>query len=85
MQSQDQDSQLFENVITKGMFAKTHSIIVLDLSGSQDMSIVRIGTVGLECTFAKPLEESVALIWLNKFETYREIITDGRVLLDLAQ
>ena len=66
------------------MFAKTHGIIVLDLSGIQDMSIVRTGSVRLECTFADPLAESIALISLNQFETYWEITPEGSVLLDLA-
>jgi hypothetical protein len=52
MQSLDQDSQLLENGITDTVFEKTHGIIVLDLYGTQDMSIVRMGTLRLECTFA---------------------------------
>jgi hypothetical protein len=84
MQTLDHDSQLFENGITEEMFAKTHGIIVLDLSGTQDMSIVRTGTVRLECTFANPLAESIALISLNQYETYWEITPEGSVLLDLA-
>ena len=52
MQSLDRDSQLFENGITKEMLAKTHGIIVLDLSGTQDMTIVRTGTVRLKFPFA---------------------------------
>ena len=66
------------------MFAKTPGIIVLDLSGTQDMSIVRTGSVRLECTFADPLAESIALISLNQYETYWEITPEGSVLLDLA-
>ena len=45
MHSLDRDSQLFENDVTDEMFAITHDIILLDLSGAQDMSIVRTGTV----------------------------------------
>jgi hypothetical protein len=66
------------------MFAITHGIIVLYLSGTQDMSIVQTGNVPIECTVAKPLEESIVLISLNQFETYWEITPDGSVLLDLA-
>jgi len=84
MQTLDHDSQLFENGITEDMFAKTHGIIVLDLSGTQDMSIVRTGSVRLECTFTDPLAESIALISLNQYETYWEITPEGSVLLDLA-
>ena len=40
MQSLLQDSQLFENGVTEEMFAKTHGIIVLDLSEFQDMTII---------------------------------------------
>ena len=61
MQSLDRNFQLFENGITEEMFAKTHDIIALDLSGTQDMIITRTGSALLECTFAKPLEESIAL------------------------
>jgi hypothetical protein len=57
MQSLHRDSQLFENGITEEMFAKTYDIIVLDLSGTQDMSIVLTGSVRLEYTFAEPLAE----------------------------
>ena len=60
------------------------NIIVSDLSGTQDMSIVGTATVRLEYTFANPLTESVALISLNQFETCWEITPDGSVLLDLA-
>ena len=56
----------------------------MDLSGTQDMTIVQTGTVRIECTLVEPSEESIALISLNLFETYREITPDGRVLLDLA-
>ena len=52
------------------MFGKTHGIIILDLSVTQDMSIVRTSTVRLECTFADLLTESIALISLNQFKTY---------------
>ena len=58
--------------------------MVLDLSGTQDMSIVQTDTLRLECTFIKPLAESIALILLIQFETYLEITPDGSVLLDLA-
>jgi len=84
MQSLDHDSQLFENGITESMFSKNHGVIVLDLSGTQDMSIVRTGNVRLECTFADALTESITLISLSQFETYWEITPDGSVLLDLA-
>ena len=84
MQTLDHDSQLFENGITEEIFAKTQGIILLDLSGTQDMSIVRTGSVRFECTFADPLPESIALISLNQFETYWEIIPKGSVLLDPA-
>ena len=47
------------------MFAKTHGVTVLDLSGTQDMTIVRTGTVRLEYTFAEPLEEK-GCIYLAK-------------------
>ena len=50
------------------MFAETHGIVVLDLSGTQDMTINRTSTVSLECTFAKPLEEIIVLILQNQFE-----------------
>ena len=43
------------------MFAKTHGIIVLYLSGTQDMTIVWTGRVCLEWAFAEPLENN----WLN--------------------
>ena len=66
------------------MFAKTHDIIVFGLSGTQDMSIVRTRSVRLECIFAEPLSESMALILLSQFETYCEITPDGVILLDLA-
>jgi len=61
------------------MFGKTYGIIEFDFSG-----IVQTGTVHLEFIFSEPLEDSIALISLNQFETYREIISDGNVLLDLA-
>ena len=48
VQSLDQYSQLFQNGITEDMFAKTHGIILLDLSSTQDLSIVQTGTVHLE-------------------------------------
>ena len=84
VQSLDQYSQLFENGITDTMTAKNHGIIVLDLSGTQDMSIFRTRTVHLECTIAKPLTENVPLISLNQFETYWETIPNVSDLLDLA-
>ena len=40
IQSLGLDSKLFENGMTNTMFSKTHSIIVFDFSGTQDMSIV---------------------------------------------
>jgi hypothetical protein len=84
MQSLDHDSQLFENGITDSIFSKTHGVIVLDLSGTQDLTVVRTGSVRLECTFADALTESITLISLCQFETYWEITPDGSVLLDLA-
>ena len=62
------------------MFSKNHIVIVLDLSGTKDMSIVRTGNVRLECTFA----DAITLISLSQFETYWEITPDSSVLLDLA-
>jgi hypothetical protein len=66
------------------MFTKTHCIIVLALSGTQDMTIVRTDIVPLKCTFTESLEEIVALISLNQFETYRKITPYGSVLLVFA-
>jgi hypothetical protein len=66
------------------MFSKNHGIIVLDLSGTQDMSIVRTGNVRLECTFTDALTESITLISLSQFKTFWEVTLDGSVLLDLA-
>jgi hypothetical protein len=80
MQSLDHDSKLFENGITNSMFSKNHCVIVLDLSGTQDMSIVRTGNVRLEWTFVDTLTESITLLSLSQFETYGEITTDGSVL-----
>jgi hypothetical protein len=65
MQSLDHDSQIFENGITNSMFSKNHGVIILDLSGTQDMSIVRTENVRLECTFANALTESITLLSLN--------------------
>jgi hypothetical protein len=56
MRCLDQDSQLFENGITEEMFYKTNGIIVLDLSGTQDMSIVQTGSVHLECKFFSSIQ-----------------------------
>jgi len=66
------------------MFAKTYDTIVLYLSAAHDLSIVQMGTVHLECTFAELLEESIALTSLNRFESCWEITPDGSVILDLA-
>ena len=55
------------------MFAKTHGIIVLDLSGTLYTRIIRTNTVRLERTFAEPLEDSIGLISLNEFTTYRKM------------
>ena len=55
LQSLDQDSQLFVCGVTASMFSKTHGIIILDLSGSHDMSIVPTGSVHLDSTFAESL------------------------------
>ena len=84
MESLDPDSQPFENGIADEMFSITHGIIVLDLSGTKDSSIVRTDTVRLEFTFAEPLEESKALVSLYQLEACWEIIPEGSVLLDLA-
>ena len=54
------------------------------MSGTQDIIIVRMGNVRLQRTFAKPLEEIIALLLLNQFETYWDIIPDSSVVLDLA-
>ena len=66
------------------MFAKSYGIIVLDLSGTQDVTVVRMGTVHFECIIAEPLTGGVALISLNQFPTYWEITPDGSIVLDLA-
>ena len=84
MQSLDQDSQLFENGITDTMFSKIHGIIVFDLCGTQHMSIVRTGSIGLECILIEPLAESFELILLNQFEIYWEITPEGSIPLSLA-
>ena len=47
------------------MFVKTHGIHVLDLSGTQHMTIALTGTVRLECTFSEKSEETIALISIN--------------------
>ena len=60
VQSLDRDLCLFENSIFDEIFAKIHGIIILDMSGTQDMSIVRTDIIHLECTFAEPLEEIIA-------------------------
>jgi hypothetical protein len=49
------------------------------------MSILRAGCVRLECTFAKPLTESIALISLNQLENYWKTTPEGSFLLNLAQ
>ena len=54
------------------------------MSGTKDMTTVQTGTVRLQCTFAEPLAERIALISVNQFETFWEIIRDGSVLLELA-
>ena len=66
------------------MFAKSYGIIVLYLSGTQDVSNVWTDILPLECIFAETLTKSVAFILVNKFETYWEITPDGSVLFDLA-
>ena len=73
MQPLDQDSELFENYITDTMLSKSHSIIVLNLSGIQYMSIFKTGTVSLKCTCVVPLTENITLITLNQFKIYWEI------------
>ena len=60
-------TQLFENGITDSMFSKNHGVIILDLSGTQDMSIVRTGNSRLECTFADALTKNITLISLSQF------------------
>ena len=72
MQSLDRHSQLLRNGIIDIIFAKSHGTVVLNSSYTLDMSIFRMGTVRLECTFAKPLTEIVAIISLNQVETYWE-------------
>ena len=64
-----QDLKLFENFIQQEMFTKICGIIVLELSGIQDMTIVRTDILHLDCTFVESLEENVGLISLNQFET----------------
>ena len=59
MQSLHRDSKLSENDKTEERFEKTQVIIVLDLSGTQDMTIIWAGTVHLDFSFAEPLEESI--------------------------
>ena len=44
--------ELLENGITEEMFAKTHGIIVLDFSGTQDSATVWTSTLRLEWIFA---------------------------------
>ena len=53
MQFLNRYSQLFENDTTNTMLTKSHGIIILELSGTKDRSIVWTGTVSLEFTFAK--------------------------------
>ena len=59
------------------MFSKTYDTTILYLSAANDLSIVQMDTVHLECTFAELLEESIALTSLNRFESYWEITPDG--------
>ena len=66
------------------MFIKAHGMIALDLSDTQDVCSVQMGSVLLDCTFAEPLAESIVLISINQFSTYWEITPEGSVLLDLA-
>jgi len=40
MQSVDQDLQLFKNGITNEIFSKNYGIILFDVSGTQNLSIV---------------------------------------------
>ena len=76
MQSLDRGSQLLQNGITNTMFAKAHGIIVLDLSGNQDISIARTGGVRLDSIFAQELAESIALMSFNQFKlTKFEVLT----------
>ena len=70
MQSLEKNLKLFENSITEEMFAKTHGTIILRLPRTQDVTIVQRSTLCLDCTFAEPLEDIVALISLNQFETH---------------
>ena len=56
-----------DNTISRSIFTicKNYSIIVLDLSVTQDMTMFRTGRIRLESTFFEPLEESIELISLN--------------------
>ena len=51
-----------ENGITDKVSVKTYGIIVLDLSVTQNMSIVLRGTVQLGCKFAELLGVGIVLI-----------------------
>ena len=62
------NTELFQNGITDETFAKTHGVIVLYLFGTTDMSTVQTGTLRLECTFCKPVMESIVYISQNQFE-----------------
>jgi len=66
------------------MLAKTQNVILLDLSGSQGMSIARTHTVRLESTSAEPLEKSLALVSLNQVENYWKMTPTGCDLLNLT-
>ena len=68
MQSLYQDLQPSENGIDNTMTAKTQSFIILNLSGTQIIRIVRTGSVYLECTLAYPLDENIVFILSNQFE-----------------
>ena len=58
------------------MLAKTHGIIVLDLSGTQDMRVVRIGIIYLECS----IDGEYGIHLAKLIETYWEFAPYGRVL-----
>ena len=49
--------------MTDTLFSKISGIVVLDLSATQDTSVVQTESVRLECTFAGHLAESFALIY----------------------
>ena len=64
---------------------KTPGISVLNLPGTQDMTIVQTGAVRIECTFAESLKVSIVLPSLNQILVFWDVTPDGSVLLDLAR